>query len=85
MRDRETQRSREGVRDWSDAAIEAGKRQEGSSLDLQREPGSAHTMTLDAWPPDYERIHFCCFTPPQFVVICDSSPRPPCHEGERGW
>ena len=32
---------------------------------LQGEHGPARTLILDSWPPDCERVSFCCFKPPR--------------------
>ena len=50
---------------------------------LQREHGHAHTLMSDFWPPNCERIHFCCLKPPSLQYFCYGSPRtlthPPTH------
>lgn len=34
------------------------------------EHGPAHTLVLDSWPPDCERMHFCHLKPSEFLVFC---------------
>ena len=52
------------------------------SFPLRRQEGTNPTDTLiwDFWPPEVCMIHFCCFKPPQFAIICYGASRKLIHK-----
>ena len=38
------------------------------------ETSSAHTLTVNFWPPERQRIYLCCFQSPSLLVCHPSSP-----------
>ena len=50
---------------------------EHSIFPLRHQEGTkpADTLIWDFWSPELCTIHFCCFKPPQLVIICYGASR----------
>lgn len=74
-------------RDWCDTAEsqgspridghqqKLGRTKEGLYAESPREHSPGNTWVSDVWPPNCDRIQFCCSLKPQFVMHCYNRPR----------